>query len=188
MPSADKYEIKAPEGAQVNENAVKWLKETAAKNGVLPRQAAALLEGYLKFEQDGLKAMQQQKTAEVQKAVGDLKAEWGEAFDSNLQAGALFLKEMVGEADAKKLMSNPAIGNDAAVLRLFAKAAKLLDEDKLREGGVGGGRETKAEIQGQLDELRAQGNQNGLFDKNHPMHATTLAKLESLAKRLTGGR
>jgi hypothetical protein len=188
VPDADKYEVKGPEGVKLNENLIKGFKERAIKNGMLPKQANDLLNWYIETEKTG----DSERSASVQKAnekkIGDLKKEWGDAYDTNLQQAHFFAKEIGGDEFVKFLNQAKHIGNDTNLIKFFAKASKLLGEDKLREGGLGDGRKTPGEIDGAIAELRGNAANNGFYDKTHAMHTVTVQKYESLMKQKFGGR
>lgn len=187
VPDADKYTLTPPKDFKLAEPVAAQFKEQALKAGLLPKQANAILEWYAGFEKNSLGQAAQAKQAEQQKGIEALKSEWGESWDKEVRSANLFLKEVGGDK-MSKYIAESGLGNDPMVIRLCAAAAKLMGEDKLREGGISDNRMSPKEMQGQIDELRANGDKNGLYDKNHPMHAVTLSKLESLAKQMTGGR
>lgn len=187
VPEADKYALQMPKDYQINEQTASQFKEQALKAGLLPKQASAILEWYAGFEKNSLSQAATAKQTEQSQGLEALKKEWGESWDKEVQGANLFLKDVAGQKVVEYLQKN-GLASDPMVIRLCASAAKLMGEDKLREGGLGDGRQSPEDIQKQIDDLRSHGDQNGLYDKNHPMHGPTLAKLESLAKMLTGGR
>lgn len=187
VPNEDKYEIQAPKDYKMTDEVSKQFKAEALKAGLLPKQANKILGWYAQFETNALKA-QTDATAKAQnESHAALKQEWGDSYNTNLQSAQLAVKEIGGDRFLKYLQES-GMAKNAELIRFAANAAKLMGEDKLREGGVSSGGESPREIQEQLTKLRAEGTTNGLFDKSHPMHSVTLSKMESLAKRLTGGR
>lgn len=187
VPDADKYEIKGPKDYAMPEAVSKQFKELAAKNGLLPQQAEAILGWYAGFETQSVKAAKEQQATAQAQGLETLKKEWGDAYDRELKAAQVAVKELGGD-DFIKHLNQTGLGNDPTLIKIFAKAAKLMGEDKLREGGASDGSMTRSEIQSQIDDIRAQGDSNGFFDKSHPNHGVIMKKFESLAKQLTGGR
>lgn len=188
VPEADKYELAPPQGVELDEGFVSAFKETALKAGLLPRQASAMLAKYSEFQKQGETAELKEIETIAKQQMEGLKKEWGDGYDKEIRTAQVAVKEVGGD-DFIKYLNETGLGNDVQVIKFMSKVGKLLGEDKLREGGaISTDAQTRTEIQGQLDELRANGDANGLYDKSHPMHSVTLARLESLAKRLTGGR
>lgn len=180
VPDADKYEVVGPKDFKVDPT----FKAECQKNGLLPKQASELLNWNIKREQ-GLEAAKKAETkALVDRNMATLKAEWGDAFEKEMGGARLAVKELGGDALLEHL-NKTGMGNDINLIKVFAKAAKLFSEDKLREGGVSRGGDTVDEIKSQLEEAR--GNVMSL-DKHDPRRPAAFAKFESLAKRLTGGQ
>jgi hypothetical protein len=183
-PSADKYEVKLPDGVKLHEEIVKGYKEQAFKSGVLPHQANELMGWFTKLDIDRQKATTKAYEESDKKAVDGLKTEWGDAFDRNLHAGVFFAKEVLGP-EFVKLLNRREFGNNPTVLKALHAASKLLSQDKLREGGVGSGAPARGDIEAQLQDIRMS---EAFRSQSHPNRASTMAKFESLAKMLTGGR
>jgi hypothetical protein len=187
VPEADKYEVSTPKDVQVNEAAVKAFKENAHKAGLLPKQANQLLGWFTKFEQDQMASHAETRQQELKSQIEGLKKEWGEGYEKEVETAKFAVREVGGDEFTKHL-NKTGFGNDPQLIKFMSKVAKLLGEDKLREGGIGEGADTTNDIRAQMDELRANGNENGLFEKSHPNHKVVMAKFENLAKRMTGGR
>lgn len=188
VPEADKYELAPPQGVELDAGFVSAFKETALKAGLLPRQASAMLAKYSEFQKQGETAELKEIETIAKEQMEGLKKEWGDGYDKEIRTAQVAVKELGGE-DFVKYLDESGLGNDVQVIKFMSKVGKLLGEDKLREGGaISTDAQTRTEIQGQLDDLRANGNTNGLYDRGHPMHAVTLGRMESLYKKLTGGR
>lgn len=125
--SADKYEFKRPEnlpeGMTYQEDLEKNFKEQAHKLGFNNRQAQGLLDW---FSGSQVEKFKEQKAAQ-EASIGELKKEWGGDYDKNLGLAQRAFKELGDEKTAKYLIDS-GIGNDPALLRLFAKAGGLLGE------------------------------------------------------------
>ena len=75
--SPDKYELTAPEGVQVNDDAVKWFRETAHKKGLSANTAKEMFNEWNKFGSELQQKMQQEKQASHTRDLEVLKSEWG---------------------------------------------------------------------------------------------------------------
>ncbi len=187
VPDADKYDVAPPKDVKVNPEIVKQFKDAALKNGLLPKQANEILGWYTKLESDAVGKAGDARETQRKEQMEGLKKEWGDGFQKNIASARLAVKEIGGD-DFIKYLDESGIGNDINVIKFAAKAAKLLGEDRLREGGVTSEGISPHDIKAQMSEIMARGDENGYFDAKHPMHKITLAKMESLGKMLTGGR
>ncbi len=184
VPDADKYDVSAPKDSKIPENFLIGFKETAVKNGLLPKQANELLGWYAKIQQADTAQSQKMQKETVTKGIEDLKKEWGDAYDKEISAAQFFVKEQ-GGPELVQFLNETGAGNNPVIIKTFAKAAKLLGEDKLREGGVSSGGQSPQEIQDELAEVRTALYSMG---KDDPMRPIQLRKMEGLAKRLTNGK
>jgi hypothetical protein len=105
----DSYQFTPPEGVPEElalGGALDWYREVAAKAGLLPEQAQAVYEAYVRKTAE----MREAFTENVRKAEASLRLEWGPQYDGNIAAAkkavsALGLEEAVAEAG---LGANPA--------------------------------------------------------------------------------
>lgn len=182
-PELDKYEIKTPEGKQVNAEVMGKFKEIMHKAGLHPRQANALVAAYIGMEEEQQNARATAFKNTVKEKLDGLRKEWGEGWDKNIAAVRLFMKENGGE-DVFNWQKNTGIGDDPTFLKLMAAAGKLLGEDKLRgEGGGNLNGQTPAEIKKEIAEI--QGNRSHPYnDSKHPGHKAALDHVAGLWQKL----
>lgn len=181
-PSFDKYEVKAPEGAEVNKAAVDWFKENAYKLGLLPKQAQGLLEQYLQFESSQIGEKVKNVEIEQKNQLDGLKKEWGQGFNKQVAMARLAVKELGGE-EFTSYLETTGLGNDVSVIKFMANVGKLLGEDKLRGEDLGQFGKTPKEIQAEIAKIR-ENPQSPYYDKSHPGHNSVVAQMEDLYKQL----
>lgn len=105
----DAYQFTPPEGVPEElalGGALDWYREVAAKAGLLPEQAQAVYEAYVRKTAE----MREAFIENVRQAEASLRLEWGPQYDGNIAAAkkavaALGLQEVVAEAG---LGANPA--------------------------------------------------------------------------------
>lgn len=187
VPESDKYMITQPKDYEVDDGFLGKYKEVAAKNGLLPRQAQELLSWYAQMDKEAETHEKTERAKTVKEGLEGLRKEWGDAYDKELKSAEFAAKELGGE-ELRSWVASKDLREDPMLIKLLNKASKLMGEDRLHEGGVTDSSQTPSEIQREIDSLRASGDANGLFNKNHPMHFVTLSKIEALAKKLTNGR
>ena len=100
----------------------------------------------------------------------ELRQEWGQAFDQKIEMAYKAANTFLGDTellDTLQLADGRLLGDHPAVVKMFAKLASEIGEDKL----IGDTTElvmTPADAQRQIDEVTRQGTP--YWDKFHPEH------------------
>jgi hypothetical protein len=183
QPELDKFDVKLPKDAKVNDDFMKKFKETAHGTGLLPKQAQKLVEWYLGEEAGTVKRNQEAQVQKVKDNIDALKKEWGEAFPKEVQSTMSAIRELGGQ-ELLDHINKSGYGADPVLVKAFNKLSKLMGEDKIR-----GENNTKfgmspAEIQEEINKM--------MFDLSHPYHdrshmghKAAVDKMSSLYKKLT---
>jgi hypothetical protein len=175
--SPDKYEFKAPEG--MDEDFVKGFKELAVKNGILPRQADKLFEFYNSHVEKVISTNEIENKKFYEESVNGLKKEWGQAYERKLQAASGLFNQIADE-DSKKVFNESGIGNNPVVIKMFAKLAEQMGEDKfVNANNIGSMGLTPSEAQQKINEI--YGNKDHpYYNKSHPSHKDALNEMTKL--------
>jgi hypothetical protein len=181
--SEEKYTLKVSEKSNLDKGFVDGIRKLAFENNILPGQAQTIVDYY-----DSMVSQYVEKSnTEAQKEAEDhynnnvkqLQDEWGEAFKSNISAAKLAI-EKLGDKDTVEHFKSLGIDNDARVLKLLAKAGKVLAGDQLPRDGISqGGPLAPDEALAKLDELRVS---PAAMDENHPQHPHIIKEMEKLAQ------
>lgn len=126
----DKYGLKAPEGA--DPELVNWFKANAHKAGLTDKQAASLFDAWNGMSGERMQAMQQQMREQSEREITELKKEWGQGYDAQIDAGRRAAAAL-GYDEAKLGAIEDKLGT-AEMLRLFATLGSKMGEDSF-EGG-----------------------------------------------------
>jgi hypothetical protein len=143
--TADAYELHVPEGqdSEFSKTAAAWMAET----GLLPHQAKALAERWNAYNGELSKQAQEveqqaqaKREADTAKQINDLKTEWGQGHDQNMEmarraVSQFFPKERAGdiiEAIESKL-------GYSATIKIMHAIGKGLGEGNARGLGEGPG-------------------------------------------------
>lgn len=151
------YEIKAPEGAQLDERLVGRFREAAFKAGVPAGMATPLVEA---FNAHVVEVTEEREAARTQAKVEGVKAvtkEWGDQFPQNMSAAKRAMTMLELDGDAVGAIEDgleeryPGEGTKKT-LDLLRKLGAGMGEDVLTGGG-GGNKfgKSPAEAQAELD-------------------------------------
>lgn len=180
--SVDKYEFKTPEG--VSEDFLKGFKEMAVKSGIHPRQAEKLFDFYNQFTTTANENIENESKRIFEESVSGLKKEWGQGYDRKLQSASNLFNSLADD-DTKKIFNDSGLGNNPAVIKLFAKMAETMGEDKYinaeNSGSMG---LTPAEAQEKINKIFGN-KDHPYFNKSHPSHKDALSEMSKLFESLT---
>lgn len=182
VPELDKYEIKGPKDAKLDEVLLGKFKEIAHKSGMLPKQAEALLSWYETSQREAQTAQALAKKEAAAASLKSLQSEWGDGFEKNALAAQNMAKEFGPEFVAR--LTELGVADDAVLAKALATGAKkFLAEDKLRGDGSGKFGQTPDEIQAELASMQAD-HTGPYMNKNHPGHEAAIRRSEFLYQKL----
>lgn len=179
--SAD-YTLTAPE--DIPEDAI-WdddtdnaLRETMHTLGLSQTQAAGLNDFLYGLVQNAEQASETDVEANQLAVESELKREFGAAFEQKLNSGKRVVSEF-GSEEVLELFQNPAFGNNAAIIRMFAKIGDaMLGDTTLIQGD---GESTPSDLKEQINELQGHA---AFLDKKHPEHTNIVKKRQILFEKL----
>lgn len=176
--SADEYKFNLKENSNIDENALKGFRETAHKNGLLPKQAEAIMNFYNDMTQNYIDDLNSKSEQGRMNAQQSLKKEWGAAFDTKVKNANTIANKYLNEDFAFLTLSDGTkIGDHPDFIKAFANIANDLGEDKLI-AAQGPQYMTPAEIDKQIASLQQPGS--AYWNKNHPGHALAVQEVQDL--------
>lgn len=122
---------------------IAWFRGAAHKLGLTKAQAESLFGEYAKRNGEYFAQMEGQRQKSLDDAMTALKSdpEWaGENLTKNL-AVVNKAMEVFGSPELKQVFDSSGLGNNPAFVKFFYKVGKAMGEDKLIQGGPGGGGE-----------------------------------------------
>jgi hypothetical protein len=128
--SPDKYGLEVPEGG--NPELVNWFSNTAHKLGLTDKQAKSLYTEFNGMNGAMQEQMMQQMSQQSEKALNDLKTEWGQGFDKMIDSGKRAVRAL--GLDEGKLSEYESKLGTGEMLKLFATLGQKMGEDSF-EGG-----------------------------------------------------
>jgi len=103
-----------------------------------------------------------------------MRREWGGAYDDNVAYARRALQQYGGD-DLVALLDQTGLGNNAALLRAFARVGQTTGEDRPQTGTAGGGKSLKEELddlRGRPDYWRSDAIQRRVREINVALHGT----------------
>jgi len=140
---------KLPRGFNIDDGKLKATKEFLHKSGLTDKQANDVLKYYLDSTSGEYVSALQQREAQRTQAIAELKTEFGEKYEANLDVARSVLRKF-GDDKLIATLEATGMGDNPQMIRLFAKLGEALLDDTARGDGaglvVGGAAEAQAEI------------------------------------------
>ena len=180
------YTLTAAEGVTVDDALKGSFAEAAHKSGLTPQQAQGLMDWWNGTAKGAGDAAEQARTAAAEKTVGELKREWGAAYDQNLSYAKQALDHYGGQ-DLQKELDGNGLGNSPVLARTLAKLGQQLQEDGvIGKGGSGGSAKSPAEASQEINALLVDPAFTKVYmDKRAPGHADAVARMQRLHEMKT---
>lgn len=151
----DKYELKGPDG--LPPDVLTGLAKVMHDTGLSKTQAERIMGFYGETVQTSAAQAAAARDAEFTQVESALRQEWGKAFDDQLHAAKRAVTE-IGGPEISALLVSTGLGNNPAVIKMFAKlGAAQAEPSGLKGGGggeYGGGTLTPAAAQAEIKRLQ----------------------------------
>lgn len=151
--TADAYNLNVPDTADAD--LTDWFRNTAHELGLSDRQAASLYDKWNEMSDGRMEQMQSNQELESEQAIANLKKEWGQGFDAQIDMGKRAVNAL--GYDQESLSSLEEKLGTADMLKLFAAVGSKMGEDTFEGSdrkGSGSFGLTPAAAQQQMNDLR----------------------------------
>jgi len=128
--SPDGYEFSTPEG--FSEEDLQEFRQFAHDTGMTQDQANRAMEHSIKIQ----RAAEQNKLEAEANAIGTLKTEWGDNFETNAKMATDAVARFGGD-ELKAFLNESRLGNNPLLIKMFHKIAVAISEDSLLTGNQG---------------------------------------------------
>jgi hypothetical protein len=148
----DKYDLKMPEGGDKELDG--WFRETAHKHGISSKQAQGLYEDWNGMAEGKMASMAEQSAAQGEKDIASLKKEWGQTYNSQIDAGKNAVRALgYKQEELSALESEMGTAN---MLKLFARMGSKMGESSFETGDKGSNSfgTTPAQANAQISDLK----------------------------------
>jgi hypothetical protein len=119
---------------QLDENAVGQFRELAHKIGLSKGQFEQLSEFHNNLYGGMAEQMTAQQSAQIEQGLLNLRQEWGDGFDENLQMADRYFTKLNDEGLKELVMGNEMLRNHPSVIKLFHSLALDSQEAAVRVG------------------------------------------------------
>lgn len=148
------YGIVAPENG--DPELVDWFTKTAHANGLTAKQAQTLFNQWNEMAGGKMEAMEVAARENSERAISELKREWGQAYDQQIDMGRRAVAAL--GLDQQKLTEYENKLGTGEMLKLFATLGSKMGEPSFADGGrsgnAGGFGLTPAQAQQQVADLK----------------------------------
>lgn len=182
--TVDGYKIEIPElkNIQVDDEKLAEWKKFFHASGLNNKQANDIMSRYLSTMDEQQGSVQQQQQTQIAQKLGELKEEWGESFDSNVEIAKAALRKFASEGFIE-FLNNTKLGDHPDMIKVFHQIGEgLIDDDTAGRGsGMIVSSPTRAKREIELlkqdeDFLKAYTN------RQHPGHKAARARMEELQR------
>lgn len=172
----DDYKIDVPKDVQINEAFVNSAKEQLFKLGVMPKAATELVNWFIGEDKKMLTERENMMKTNQDKWTGDLKKEWGTAFDQ-YSADSKRAIDHINDPELTKVLKETGLGNHPAIVKAFNKFSKFLVESRvLSPSGT-----QKSPVDAEKAANSILGNFDHPYHKGeHPGHKAAVKEMEDL--------
>jgi hypothetical protein len=154
-------------------------RKSAHQAGVLPGQAQKMADFFAVQVKAQIEKTQAERTSHLEKELGKLKTEWGQAYEPKIIKARAALKEF-GDQELTDFLGKSGLGNHPAIIKLLAKIGDSMSEDKIKgSGGHGENVLTPNEAKTRIGQIMAD-PKGPYFDKNHPNHKNAVEEMNKL--------
>lgn len=182
--TADEYGFKPPEklpeGMVYNEELDKAFANQAHRLGLTRDQAKALRDWHTEVSTKAATDVEQEMAKEHTEAQAVLRKEWGNAYEARVNLA----NSIVRKFDPNGEIIKAGVGNNPALVKMFAEIGKAFGEDKLVLGEADG---TPGVARGKIGDI--MGNpKHAYFDQEHPGHKEAVALVARLHEQAAAGK
>jgi hypothetical protein len=124
----EEYEMQLPEGTVADPKFIEGFTKMAFDNGFSKPQVASLTAWYTQNMKDTQATVEKSLKVRQEKAVNELKDEWGGEYDAKLDAANKAVARIVDD-DTYEYMKGYGLTNDSKMVKFFHRLSEVISED-----------------------------------------------------------
>jgi len=178
----EEYELEIDHGGKLDEGFLTKFKEAAHKNGILPKQASAVMDWYLEQYKGISETNADEAVKEREEGFKKLDMEWGDSYRKNMVAAELALKDFSSD-DVADYAQQKGWTQDPMFIKLLAAVGNSTKEAELTGKLPRGDMEAKSpeEARQEITDIQSDLG-HPYYDVKHPNHKSAVASMENLYK------
>ena len=181
-----KYEL--PEGLQFDDSLIGSFRDAAHKSGLTQKQFQSTMDFYVDVLRKQDETQKTHREAAAEQARSELKSQWGDRYDHNLDMAKAALSRFAPEGFAE-FLDEKGLSNDPRLVAMGHEIAKAMMEDSATGKGPGLPVGAQAQAASEIDQLRADQNfMDSYVSGDHPMHKQAVARMEKLLRTAYPGK
>jgi len=174
------FEYEVPEGMPIDEDRINQFKTLSKELGLSKEQAEKIVSWNIAGSTESFNGMIQEQQAKLESAEKELKGEWKNSYENNVQKVANTL-DYLGLGEFK---TDPAYGSNPAFIKsIYDKIIPLIENDKIIEAKqsqtIATSKERMDSIRTEMFTLREQGK------SNDPRYAQLMREMHELTSKIT---
>lgn len=164
-------------------------REFAHDTGLTQEQANSILNLYGEMQEDEQTIDAQQRENDQIDTAVQLQKEWGKNYDGKLDYAKRAFAQFASP-ELSQLMDSTGLGNNAEMLRVFAKVGEMMGEDSLVVGtGLGSSQLSPQQAQSEIQNLYSDKDFSASYrDNRDPGHQQAMKKMDKLFKTAYPGQ
>lgn len=192
-PSPDKYSppdgVKFAEGVQFDTAKLNGVKAKFHELGLTEKQGREVLGLYMNSVNGAVEAEQTSRKQAQEKAMADLRGEFGDQLDAKIGLGRQAIEKLGGDK-LKEWLNTSGVGNQPELVRAMIKLGELLQGDN-SSGGTQGGHFTAEQETARAEIANLRGNKEFLMQlttQHDPGHRAAVGRWETLHAKAYPGK
>ena len=170
---------------EANDNLMTEFTALSHKLGMRPSQAQSVLDFYNQFAGNELTRQNQTYTDKLGEDTANLKAEWGNGYEKNMNLANQALNHFYPDQGAREALTNTGFLDTVEGTKFFQKLGSNLSEEHFTPEGQGGFGSTNEELDSQISTVSQELITLG---KQHPQYQAKLAQYQNVLNKRHGTR
>ena len=184
---AANYEVQVPETHQkyFRDESVDEFKNVAHKIGLNNEQVNALMDFQLAQIDNELQLQGSSLNVQKEEVEASLKKEWGFDYDKNLRSAQRAL-QVYGDDEVRALMDTE-VGNNPAVIKMFARLGKDVTEDMAQNTQNNGLNVSPLDAKQEIQKIM-EDSKHPYYHAGHRDHKAAVEQMRQLHEKVFGNR
>ncbi len=178
-----KIDLNDEEKTSIDKGFQEFFSKLSAQEQLFPDKAKKVLLESVKFIQQKEVERQNQLKLDSEKAIAGLKTEWGAAYDVKTQQANLAFKTFGKDIpELESFLVKSGLGNNPAVIKMFAAVGETLKEGKIMNQNPSGGMGvmTPKEALHKANEILGGSQTHPYYNTSHPNHNAAVQEVREL--------